>query len=444
MADSDPDREGLARFVPPRALYVHVPLCASKCAYCDFFSLPASSLAPGFETELVSATLDRAASLVGRFCQSRAEGARQAFAGARLFDTVYLGGGTPTMLSPLGLEQLFKGIAELARFGDEPESSPLEWSVEANPDSLSREKLELMARLGARRISIGVQSLDPEELSLLGRVHGPEDALAAVSAAAALGLDVSADLMASLPRASRRGDAPSRRDSSARDPGRLARYAKELVASGASHLSIYDLTLEEGTPLHRARLGLDFPDEDEAWEERRELESALGELGFRRYEVSNYAPVGKESLHNLAYWRMDSYLGAGPGAVSTIAREDGSSLRIEEPKNAASYRASWPEANETAIDFRDAAFETAMMAFRTSFGLDLEAFESRFGMNAETLLAHSLESWALHIVPGEPWPARLPRRGGSEPGRRIALDGAGMDLLNRFLGDCLDELDSKL
>lgn len=352
------------------------------------------------------------------------------------------------MLSPESLERLLSGIALLA--AAELGLPPLEWSVEANPDSLSAEKLEIMAHSGVTRLSIGVQSLEPEELRLLGRVHGPEEALAAVRLAADSGFAVSADLMAGLPRL---GSGQGPRRGPRRGTRRLdgpARYAKELVAAGASHISAYDLTLEEGTPLERRSDELEFPTEDEAWEERRLLEESLSGLGFRRYEISNYAPFGRECLHNLAYWRMDSYLGAGPGAVSTIALSGGTSLRIEEAKDAASYgRLRAESATETLIGFKDSAFEAIMMAFRSSFGLDLGAFRERFGLDAEELLEGSLAAWKSRIVKGEAWPPAYRSEAsaasdGRDDGRCLALDGEGMDLLNRFLGDCLEEIDAKL
>jgi oxygen-independent coproporphyrinogen III oxidase len=402
-----------------------VPICASKCAYCDFYSLPRPAFHDGFEGALVDATSARARELAERFGSGRGEIPQG-------FDTVYIGGGTPTMLSLAAMDKLFSAIASLAAGpGGRP---PLEWSVEANPDSLSPEALDLMRERGVTRVSIGVQSLDSGELKLLGRAHDPERALASVALAASRGFAVSADLIAGIPAPRGR----SRQSEAGRDG--LARYAKELVEAGASHISAYDLSLEEGTPLEAMKSSLDFPSEDEAWEERRLLEAALRCQGFRRYEVSNYAPPGRECLHNMAYWRMDSYIGAGAGAVSTIASQGGSSLRIEEAKDAQGYASSGAAfaaaaAVETEIGRRDSAFETVMMSFRTSFGLDLDAFSARFGVSAEELLARSLESWKSHLVPGE---------ASTAGGRSIALDGEGLDILNRFLVDCLEEIESRL
>jgi coproporphyrinogen III oxidase-like Fe-S oxidoreductase len=135
---------------------------------------------------------------------------------------------------------------------------------------------------------------------------------------------------------------------------------------------------------------------------------------------------------------MDSYVGAGPGAVSTLARQSGTSLRIEEPRVIGDYRHdSGESAVETDIGLRDAVLETAMMAFRTSFGLDLAAFRHRFGRSAESLIGDTLASWKERIVAGEPWQGI-----GKSVGP--ALDGEGLNILNRFLRDCIEEIDSKL
>jgi oxygen-independent coproporphyrinogen-3 oxidase len=407
-------------YAAPISLYIHVPVCVSKCAYCDFFSAVPESLPRAYEDGLVAATLARASALARRFAAER-------------LDTVYVGGGTPTMLSPAALDRLLAGLESL--LSDMQDEEPAEWTVEANPDSLDAEKLDIMAARGVTRVSVGVQSLDPQVLGLLGRRHEAEAAIEAVSLVADRGMDASADLMADIPRPKDRGEFRA-------DAGGLAADALELLDSGAKHLSVYDLTIEEGTPLARRLDELDFPAEEEALEERRLLEEALGDRGFRRYEVSNYAAAGDECLHNLAYWRMASYLGAGPGAVSTIARRDGGSLRIEEAKSIGDYGAGGVFAGtEERINRKDAAFETIMMAFRTRFGLDSRAFRRRFGLEVEDLIGSTLRSWSDWLIPASPWPGIGPSGNEDLDPRGFALNGAGLDILNRFLGDCLAEMD---
>jgi oxygen-independent coproporphyrinogen-3 oxidase len=181
--------------------------------------------------------------------------------------------------------------------------------------------------------------------------------------------------------------------------------------------------------------------EDEAADERAEAEHLLESRGFGRYEVSNYCLPGQASLHNLAYWRMKSYLGAGPGAVSTVIgrREpgsapspgrDGASLRLEEARSCdygpGAARGAGVGGTETLVDARDSAFEAVMMGFRTAEGLDRWRFEDRFGLPVDSLLGSSFGKWRARLV---------------DRGARIALDPRGLDLLNGFLVDCLAELE---
>jgi oxygen-independent coproporphyrinogen-3 oxidase len=402
-----PARGEESAFVPPSALYAHVPLCRSRCPYCDFYSNLIASVAESAPAALVEATLERARGLAGRFGSSRLE-------------TVYVGGGTPTVLPPRLLGGLLGGLRALA-------PRCVEATVEANPESLDRERLDALFDAGATRISLGVQSLDDDVLGILGRPHDAAAAERAAALVSAASLLLSADLIAGAPRLPERGGRKG-----AQSPMSLAAQAARLLEMGACHLSMYDLTVEEGTTLASAlRSGeLVLPGEDEAFEEREEAESILSGAGFRRYEISNYAKPGSECLHNQAYWSMDSYIGAGPGAVSTIRRAGspglGSSLRIEEPRTIEAYGAS--AAAETEIPPRDSAFEVVMMAFRTALGLDLDGFRSRFGLDARALLSGTLARWAERLV--------------EISASRIALDPRGLDLSNRFLADCLIELEA--
>lgn len=345
------------------------------------------------------------------------------------FSTVYIGGGTPTVLSERLFARLLASISCLVH-------SPVEWTVEANPESLSMHHLESMLRHGVTRISIGVQSMNDEELQILGRLHDSAQAVRAVHTASEAGLLVSADLIAGIPSM---GYCP-------KPLSGLCDTALALIDAGVSHLSIYDLVLEEGTPLARNEYSLCFPGEDRVSDERTILDERLSQRGIRRYEVSNYASPGMECLHNLVYWKMGSYIGSGPGAVSTlVAREsdcarfgvDGSSLRIEEHKKIARYIEDRGGCSvETKISPRESAFEELMMAFRTIFGLDRELFQRRFGLRAESLIENTLVSWSNYIVHGEAARGECNSRG-------LALNYEGLDLLNRFLADCLEEICEK-
>ncbi len=390
---------------------------------------------------VVDATLDRLDALAGRYGPPDRKRCG--------FETVYVGGGTPSILPRPLLARLLQGIA--ARLGPAP-GAGREWTVEANPESLDGAALDLMVSAGVNRLSIGVQSLDDNLLERLGRRARSRDALRALDLAAESGIPRrSADLIAGLPRTG----------------GSLASEARVLLDAGIEHISVYDLVVEEGTALAAEIAAGHFalPDEDRAADEREDLESFLAARGFRRYEVSNYAIPGAESRHNLVYWRLDSYLGAGPGAVSTLvapgteyssvrpeysvpddleseafwaaaergaALPRGSSLRIEESRDLSAYVAGGAEkaALCTAVRPKDAAFESVMMGFRSIFGLERQKFRRRHGLGLEVFIGETLDSWRAHLVPG-----LLPDS--------LALDGRGLNLENRFLEDCLAEIDRK-
>ena len=335
--------------------------------------------------------------------------------GATQLRTIYVGGGTPSFLPRQTLRRLLRGIGKRA-------ASVSEWTVEANPESVDEEFLDILEGEGVTRLSLGVQTLDDARLVELGRPADAAGALSALRLASRRKLRLSADLIAGF----------------ARESG-LAAEAGILVDEGCTHVSIYDLTLEEGTPLERRwRAGaFALEGDDRAADEREAAEALLSKRGFKRYEVSNYSLPGMESAHNLVYWRMGSWLGAGTGASGTLARRsdgaalpghDGGALRIDEARSLEAYASSGAGsmAVETAVAPFDSAFETVMMAFRTIEGLDGAAFERRFGLGPEALIGRSLGKWASHV---------------GREGSRIFLDGRGLDLLNSFLADCLAEME---
>jgi len=417
--------ESLGAFETPRSLYIHIPFCSSRCAYCDFHSFSASTIAGTALSSYIDAVLARAEALCGSM--------------AALPETIYIGGGTPTVLGDALFGRLLGGLRSL--FGP----GLREWTVEANPESLSSAKIEMMVSNKVTRLSIGMQSMDDEELRILGRGAKAADNRRAAVLAAGSGLDLSADLIAALPGSgagsSREGPGlgPKSQDKSFKRSS-LPESVEFLAGRGFGHISIYDLVVEEGT---RVKKRLDegelLPaDEDRAFDERKEAEKFLGGLGYERYEVSNYCLPGHESLHNGCYWAMNSYLGIGSGAVSTlivadsekarrIGAGDGAALRIEEGKDLPSYIENPDEASALSwIGRGDSAFEMVMMALRTSRGLDEERFRSRFGVDASNLLSRTIKTWSEHF---------------SESEGRLRLDGSGLDILNRILVDALEDME---
>ena len=431
-------RRPAGAFEPARALYLHVPFCSTRCAYCDFHSFGACATSPAQRAAYASALVARAGELAEVFSDR--------------IDTVFIGGGTPTTLEDDAFGALLKGVAAIC--ASRGHSAPIEWSVEANPESLTPAKLAMMADAGVTRLSVGIQSMDDAELSILGRAARRANNLRALSLAVGSGLAVSADLMTALPRRPLAVSALAvpalDGGASGTEAGLLERTARLLAESGVGHLSIYDLVVEEGTRMadFLARGELVPADEESAFQERAAAETALGNLGFQRYEVSNYALPGRECRHNQAYWSMRSYLGAGSGAVSTLIAADssaasglgsggGRSLRIEEGKDLG----AWLENPDGAvamnwISAKDSAFEMIMMGLRTSRGLDLRRFNARFGDCFAH--AHPGRSSPPFLAPAiDRWKDRFAESDGF-----LRLDGQGLDLLNPILVDVLSAMDS--
>lgn len=275
------------------ALYLHVPFCARKCAYCDF-----ASWAKGREDPLVDAY---ASALMAQVAEAAESGLLEACA------TAYVGGGTPTMLSPDRLGGLVEAIREAA-------GGVGELSVEANPDSLGRDELAAIVEGGATRVSLGVQSLDDDELAMLGRVHDAQTATERVRAAVGEGLDVSVDLMCAI-------------------PGQTAESWRSTLEGvldlGVGHVSAYPLELVPNTPLAEL-VGDDEPPWNEPEVQAARMEEAarmLSAQGYARYEVASYALPGKQCLHNEAYWTGVPYLGLGTWAASMLDRRGYERLR---------------------------------------------------------------------------------------------------------------------
>ena len=349
------------------ALYVHIPFCESKCPYCDFNTyagietlMPSYVAALAREIEQWGAWLDRPT-----------------------LASVFFGGGTPSYLPLHDLQRLMDAIR--AAF-DLPDSA--EATLEANPGDCSPERLLAMRRAGFSRISIGVQSFDDAELALLGRRHDAARAVQAVRGARKAGFDnVSIDLMFGLP------DQPV---------ATWERSVEQAIRLDTDHLSAYALTLEPGTPLEAdVRLGnTPEPDADLAAEMYLRAQTMLAGAGLQQYEISNWSRQGRESEHNLAYWRSLPYLGVGPGAHSYLygmGALDRFGVRFANVNPPRTYiervrvwQAGGPlETNTIAtaaatslcgpVSRRDAMAETMMMGLRLNLGVADAAFRERFG-----------------------------------------------------------------
>lgn len=388
-------------------LYIHIPFCARKCPYCDFNTYA------GMETH-IDAT-------VAALCQEMARW--QAPLHARTIDTIFLGGGTPTLLTEAQLRQLFAAIH--ANFTVRP---GCEITSEANPGTVDRAKFETLHGLGVNRLSIGVQSFQPDELAFLGRIHDVADVYKASAAARDAGFtNINLDFIFGLPE----------------QP--LANWAKtldEALALGPDHLSLYSLIVEPNTPLqHWVTTGkVKTPDEDLAAAHYEHAIARLAAAGYLQYEISNWAkatapdvrlqdnPVAAEqtpqyaSQHNLIYWRNQEYIGIGPGAHShlrTIAADGTiSGRRWGNRKPVPSYvkrvtTASALEEFSEAIAPRSAMGETMMLGLRLiREGVPLARFAAMHGVALTDIFAKEiaqLQTWGL--IELDPMRIRLSTQG---------------------------------
>lgn len=274
----------------PRSLYLHFPFCPHRCHYCDYAVRAAPSPPVEAWLDVVCGELDQ--------WRERSDWPRRPEV-----ETIYLGGGTPSLLGAAGVEELAGRLRQRLRW----DAGELEWTVEANPESLDAATARRWRRAGVSRLTLGVQSFQREALDWLGRLHGPREALRAAEAAREAGFPaVDVNLTFGLP-------------AEAGGPG-AARDARRVVELGIEHLSLYELAPADGTPLgswvERGAVGL--PDGEDSGRAYLELSRLLREGGYRHYEVSHIALEGHRSRHNRAYWNGTPYLGVGPSAHSWL------------------------------------------------------------------------------------------------------------------------------
>ena len=317
--------------VHPLGLYIHIPFCKSKCAYCDFYSLAHSE-----------ARMDDYCAALKSDLAQKADAAK-----AHTADTVYFGGGTPSYLGAERLASLLETVLSYYRVAPDAEIT-----FEANPDSARNvDALKALRAAGFNRISLGAQSFDDGELREIGRIHTASEIARAVGAARAAGFDnLSLDLIYGLPRQT------------------LARWRENLNAALAlapEHLSCYGLKVEEGTPLYLRRESAELPDDDAQADFYLETVRFLAQHGYAQYEISNFARPGFASRHNLKYWTLGEYLGFGPGAHSDFG---GRRFAIARDLNA--YLAGKTVLSEdTAITHRERQREYFLLRLRTVRGI---------------------------------------------------------------------------
>jgi len=341
----------------PLGLYLHVPFCRDRCTYCSFVTTRDEQLKPA-----VLARLDRHLRAWGEALDRPA------------VDTLYLGGGTPSLLTAGELAALTRtAFAQFDLAGLE------EATLEANPGTLDLAWLEAAFGLGWDRVSFGVQTLDDTLLERLGRIHQGREALQALAWARQAGFTrISADLMVGIP---------------GQDLDRVLRDARTLVAAGANHLSVYLLDLDKACAL-RARVDsgkLALPSEDEVADSFEALQEELPRLGLRGYEISNYAAEGQASRHNNRYWERRPYLGLGPSAASQLGP-----WRWTESGILPAWLEDRGQTEVQELDAAEALAEIPLLGLRMHRGVDWEALRAEAGARN---LVPLVDGWEAQLAP---------------------------------------------
>ncbi|MGC8971711.1 MAG: radical SAM family heme chaperone HemW [bacterium] len=339
------------------AIYIHIPFCIKKCLYCDFFS---------FRFDI---------SLFHQYTKALIKELKLNLNKDYSVRTIYLGGGTPSILPLDDLEDIIETIFKLVKVEED-----FEFTIEVNPGTIDREKLKEYRNFGINRISIGIQSLNDEELKVLGRIHSSKEALEALDMAISVGFEnINADLIYGIPNQT----LESWRDT----------LGKTLKREELTHISIYGLMYEPGTPLYKALINgkIEPMSEDIEVEIFNVAQEILSKYGFIWYEISNYAKKGYECRHNLTYWRGENYLGFGPSAHSLIGN-----IRYSNTPNIKAYvelllNNKTPKIWEEKLSPLEKAKELVILGLRLREGISLGVVYKRTGINIEGIFSESIK-----------------------------------------------------
>ncbi|MGU8236007.1 radical SAM family heme chaperone HemW [Clostridium perfringens] len=372
------------------SLYIHIPFCAQKCLYCDF---PSFARKDHLRKAYIEALNKEIISL--REKHNNLE-----------INTIFIGGGTPSVLEANELECLLKEVAKLNMAKD------IEYSMECNPGNLTEEKLEVMKKYGVNRISMGLQAKQDNLLKGLGRIHNYKTFKENFLLAKKVGFNnINVDLMFGLPNQSL---------------NEWEETLKEIISLEPAHISAYSLIIEEGTAFYNLYENdkLKLPTEEEERKMYHLAKKILEENGFNQYEISNYAKEGKECRHNLAYWNMDNWIGVGSAAASYI-----NGKRIKNISSVEEYINSIKDKGEAVEEIinnskNDNMEEFMFMGLRKINGIDENEFKNRFSMNINDVYGEILNKYI-----GE---GLLIRESG-----RIFLSEKGIEISNVIMADFL-------
>ena len=326
-------------------IYIHIPFCRQKCSYCDFVSFPDKI---GYAEAYMAC--------VYKELKMRGEELK-----GRVFDTVYFGGGTPSYIPPKLILGAMNRIRECFTLSENPEIT-----LELNPGTIGEGKVKIYEKAGINRFSIGLQAAIDEQLEDLGRIHTARDYVYATKLLK--GKNFSTDIMLGLKNQTKED----------------VRKTVELAsACGSSHISMYALTVEDGTPIYTDYLNGELPDSDEVADLYDYGRALLAEKGYKRYEISNFCKEGFESRHNMNYWQRGEYIGVGLAASSFM-----NGKRFTNTFNLDDYMKCvisgfFPAVDCEEVSETDAKFEKVMLALRTSKGLSLSDYKKEFSSDLE-------------------------------------------------------------
>ncbi|MGD9567384.1 MAG: radical SAM family heme chaperone HemW [Sedimentibacter sp.] len=329
-------------------IYIHIPFCKQKCNYCDFYSIKWDDESENKYIEAIMNEIKSYKSILDSNYQA---------------DTIFFGGGTPTIVRPENLGKILNSLREVINIEKESEIS-----MEANPNTLASGNLKLYKKYGINRLSIGIQSLNDEILKKIGRIHNSKEALEAIDRAKNAGIEnINADVMFNIPN---------------QTVNDIEDTVSRIIDRGVKHISFYSLKLEKGTPMYKMEKSnkILMPDEEDEREMYYTGRRVMEKNNLFQYEISNFALKGFECRHNLKYWNQKEYIGFGPSAHSFL-----NNTRYSNPSDLKLYCHSVEDKFERIIheelDKEDLMFEYIMLRLRLTEGLNIHEFNNKFSAN---------------------------------------------------------------
>lgn len=339
---------------PPLGLYIHLPWCERKCPYCDFNSHEAQTIPESDYIDALLRDLEQDLPLIW----------------GRSIDSIFIGGGTPSLFSGDAIDKLFSGLRALLNF-----NSAIEITIESNPGSADIEHFRAYREAGINRLSIGVQSFNDEFLNTLGRIHDASLALQAFESARDAGFDnINLDLMYGLP---------------AQSLAQALGDVRQAIDLGVEHISHYQLTIEPNTLFHH-QTPKAMPDDELGWDQQCQSQKLLAKAGYQQYEISAYSQKGKACRHNLNYWHFGDYLGIGAGAHGkvTLGGENRVIRRVRQRQPQAYLQKAGYDCivSENQLDTADLVFEFMLNSLRLSQGFETRLFADNTGLSLKEIL----------------------------------------------------------